>query len=298
LETKPVHGTGQGSCASPCIWLLISSILMDCLEQAATGMSLIDINKIKVIRQWIEGFVDDTSLFANLANFQDNIEDLGKQLQQDTKIWSELLQASGDKLELTKCFYYLLAWQFNTEGNPIPMTMEELPPTLIQVHDLKLNKLVTIKQKDVREAHRTLGVYKTVVGDEQCHYEYLQEKSDKYAQTTATARLSRRQARTAYSTMYMPAMLDGLPAMSYSNKTLTELQSNAVSKFLPAMGFERCFPRAIVYGPRLYGGLNVGHLYTESTISKILCLLSHVRADTPLGKTMMLNLNWLQVHSC
>jgi hypothetical protein len=29
----PIHGTGQGSCASPAIWLLVSSLLMDCLYQ-------------------------------------------------------------------------------------------------------------------------------------------------------------------------------------------------------------------------------------------------------------------------
>jgi hypothetical protein len=28
-KETPVHGTGQGSCASPSIWLLISSILME-----------------------------------------------------------------------------------------------------------------------------------------------------------------------------------------------------------------------------------------------------------------------------
>jgi hypothetical protein len=32
LMHKGVHGTGQGSCTSPSLWLLISSILMDCLS--------------------------------------------------------------------------------------------------------------------------------------------------------------------------------------------------------------------------------------------------------------------------
>jgi hypothetical protein len=36
-EETPVRGTGQGSCASPSIWLLISSILMDCLKELAGG---------------------------------------------------------------------------------------------------------------------------------------------------------------------------------------------------------------------------------------------------------------------
>jgi hypothetical protein len=36
----PVHGTGQGSCASPVLWLTISSILMDCLAQLGQGMTI------------------------------------------------------------------------------------------------------------------------------------------------------------------------------------------------------------------------------------------------------------------
>jgi hypothetical protein len=39
----PIHGTGQESCASPAIWLLISSILMDCLSEIWGGMTMQDI---------------------------------------------------------------------------------------------------------------------------------------------------------------------------------------------------------------------------------------------------------------
>jgi hypothetical protein len=239
--------------------------------------------------------VDNTSLFSNLEDFNDNIAILDNQLQKDSQLWSELLQASGGKLELSKCFYYLLAWKFNVEGDPIPLNITELPNNPIQIHDKMTNKVVSIEQKDVRDAHRTLGVYKLVLGNEVCHYDYLLEKSNRYAHTTATAHLSQRQARIAYSSMYMPAMLYSLTAMTYSNAELTKLQCKAVDKFLPAMGFERGFPWAVVYGPRLYGGLYVGHLYTEASIAKTLSLLSHLRADTLLGKTMLLNLNWLQL---
>jgi hypothetical protein len=38
-ETTPIHGTGQGSCASPAIWLLVSSLLMDCLFKIWHGMT-------------------------------------------------------------------------------------------------------------------------------------------------------------------------------------------------------------------------------------------------------------------
>jgi hypothetical protein len=65
-KETPVHGTGQGICASPCIWLLTSSILMDCLSELGAGLTMRDIT-LKHIRQWIDRFEDDTSLFTKLA---------------------------------------------------------------------------------------------------------------------------------------------------------------------------------------------------------------------------------------
>jgi hypothetical protein len=39
MEETPIHRTGQGSCASPSIWILISSILTDCLSELGGGMN-------------------------------------------------------------------------------------------------------------------------------------------------------------------------------------------------------------------------------------------------------------------
>jgi hypothetical protein len=39
--------------------------------------------------------------------------------------WKELLEASGGKLELPKCFYYILAWKFDLKGNPLPVMISE-----------------------------------------------------------------------------------------------------------------------------------------------------------------------------
>jgi hypothetical protein len=43
LKTTPIHGTGQGTCASPAIWLLIRSILMDCLSELGGGIMMRDV---------------------------------------------------------------------------------------------------------------------------------------------------------------------------------------------------------------------------------------------------------------
>jgi hypothetical protein len=127
-KITPIHGTGQGRCASPAIWLLVSSLLMDCLGNIGHGITMNDVLGKRTLRQLIDGFVDDTSLFANLLrSFIDcnDIESLTSRLRHDMIAWKELLEASGGKLELTKCFYYILTWRFDNKGNPILTTIAE-----------------------------------------------------------------------------------------------------------------------------------------------------------------------------
>jgi hypothetical protein len=124
----PIHGTGQGSCSSTAIWLLVSSFLMDCLKQLGNGMTMKDVKGKRTLRQLIEGFVDDTSLFTNLLqSFLDcnDIEQLTTRLCHDMVARKELLEASGGKLESKKFFYYILTWKFDPRGNPIPTTIAE-----------------------------------------------------------------------------------------------------------------------------------------------------------------------------
>lgn len=83
---------------------------MDLLEDNAKGMVMEDVVKMnEKIRSWIDGYVDDTSLFTNLKYGEININKLVSMGQRDGQIWEKLLNTSGGELELSKCFYYLLS---------------------------------------------------------------------------------------------------------------------------------------------------------------------------------------------
>jgi Reverse transcriptase (RNA-dependent DNA polymerase) len=150
-EDTPIHGTGQGSCASPAIWLFISSFIMMILEKEANGMEVHDILKEKdSIIQWIEGFVDDTSLFVNNGFEDTDIVNLKNKLKEDGTWWAGLLPATGGKLELSKCFFYLLTWKYDKKGNPIAELMQEQHDNengIILEHDIE--NQVEIQQKDI-----------------------------------------------------------------------------------------------------------------------------------------------------
>jgi hypothetical protein len=97
----PIHGVVQGGTASPAFWLLVSSILFDCYQRKAHGMTMSDPTDSISIKQWLEAIVDDTSLFTKLAD-DDDIHTLVRTLEQDSQEWKKFLSASGGCLELSK----------------------------------------------------------------------------------------------------------------------------------------------------------------------------------------------------
>jgi hypothetical protein len=126
---------------------------MDFLKHMVNGMTLNDVLSTRILRQLIDGFVDDTSLFTNLlCNFIDlnDIHQLTTRLQHDMLGWKDLLEASGGKLELTKCCHYILTWQFDNKGNPQPTTISEqrLVTPQIRVPDTFTNTTIVIQQKE------------------------------------------------------------------------------------------------------------------------------------------------------
>jgi hypothetical protein len=107
IDETPIHGTGQGSCSSPEIWLMISILFMNLLRRHSFEIRMDDAEIYKEsIYQIIEGVVDDTSIITNDEG--NNGNSLQEKLESDSTWWAGLLESSCGKLELAKCFYYLL----------------------------------------------------------------------------------------------------------------------------------------------------------------------------------------------
>jgi hypothetical protein len=85
---------------------------------------------------------------------------------------------SGGTLELQKCFYYLLSWKFDEKANPVPSTIEEQSLLTPPISILHQNSVVTITQKAIKESHSTLGVTKSVIGEDESALIELKAKND------------------------------------------------------------------------------------------------------------------------
>lgn len=122
--------------------------------------------------------MDDTSIFCNEGIISNTVNGITSTLQKESNLWANLLAATGGKLELQKCFYYVLSWKYNEEGDAFQETMadQELFADLIQVHDEVNNEAMAIQQKETSQAHKTLGAYKTISGNEADHIAFWQRR--------------------------------------------------------------------------------------------------------------------------
>lgn len=136
---------------------------------------------------------------------------------------------------------------------------------------------------------------KTLSGCEKAQIKFVSEKNNAFAYKRCGARLNRIQAMLAYGSIYIPSMVYSLSATNLDKKTLEEIQSKATDTCLSAAGYEKTFPKAVVYGNRKFGGLGYAHLNTEKCIQQIESFTTHIRANATLGKSCVTNLAWCQL---
>jgi hypothetical protein len=111
-------------------------------------------------------------------------------------MWEGLLSATGGKLQLSKCFYYVLSWKWDKKGNPSPQNRfeQQIPPLILQMTTNKTSEEIT--QKECHESHKILGTHKCISGKETTQYKILLEKSNAMAERVLKVQFTHQQAST------------------------------------------------------------------------------------------------------
>jgi hypothetical protein len=94
----------------------------------------------------------------------ETMESLVEATEEAAQCWESLLFSTGGKLELSKCFFYLVYWVFNEEGEP-SMLGPDAVTQQVQIIDSKTNLPIEIEIRPSNESHKTLGVMEAPDGD-------------------------------------------------------------------------------------------------------------------------------------
>lgn len=297
-DASPIYGTGQGSGNSPMIWCFLSSILFDCYEKRAHGAVYDTPDKRHRTKLYMVGYVDDSNGQTNsfTADNQPPTSELLQKAQHDAQQWHDLLHASGGALELSKCVYQLITWQFLSKGQPL--LEAGVPNHSVQVNTQLPNGQCTtqaIQGLSAYSAHKTLGHFKDPNGAQIRQQRVLQEKCTNAATFIARSPLNREEAWTYYFSIYLPSVGFPLAPSHFTKKTLDRVQRQAMSAIIAKCGYNRKTKREIIYGPAHLGGANFRSLYSVQGVGQVTAFLKYWR--TPhhqAGKLLRIAVAWTQ----
>jgi hypothetical protein len=106
-------------------------------------------------------FVDDcngqTNRFQDDAGSTATVTQLVQQTQHNAQVWSDLFAESGGKLELSKCSYHILQWQFSAQGAPVVIPNQVNFQDALTVRDRQNQSEHRLQILSPYTAHKTLG---------------------------------------------------------------------------------------------------------------------------------------------
>jgi hypothetical protein len=292
----PIYGTGQGSTNSPVIWIIISSTLFDIHNQKAHGATFCSPDQSMSISFSIVGFVDDSNCQTNFfrCNDQTSCEHLIAAATHDAQLWADLLWTSGGYLELPKCSYHVIHFDFSSNGRPF-MTNRTDPVPSISIIDAKDNQPLQIPQKAPGMPHKTLGHHKAPMGNNRTQRKILQDKCNTTANRIMRSSLNSTEARIYYEAVFLPSVNYVLPQCFFSSSDLRTIGSKAQQAFVVKCGFSRTMSLAVRYGPKELGGAGFLTLETLQGEGQILNVLKHLRTNSNISCVLKSTLAWAQL---
>ena len=290
---EPLFGTGQGSGASPAAWLTLVVILMNTMDRIIPERMAFKSPDGKDIQERLmDAFVDDTSLgFTNDGTLA--FPELTNRLREIVQTWEQLLHYSGGALNLKKCSWHILFWEWKS-GRPVLRPIKENDNELRLYQGSDTQHTHPIQRTKVTDASRILGVYLSPNGDFSKQIQVLRDKAGAFAILLKSPRLSPTDIRIFHKTMYGPAMKYPLPAMAVDEEELNCIQTSVIPAMLQKLGINRNLPTAIRHGPTEFGGMALLDLRTELGIETIKYLRNAVYAQSATGLLIILTLKHLQ----
>ena len=116
-ESDPIHGNGQYAGSSGTNQVYISVPIMSTLYKHEERCTIVSPDKKIKWERVIIGFVDNTRQYANNQQ-NDSLLTASNKLQLVVQSQEHLLYTSGGKLELIKCAWYCISYNFNPDGTP------------------------------------------------------------------------------------------------------------------------------------------------------------------------------------
>jgi hypothetical protein len=129
----------------------------------------------------------------------------------------------------------------------------------------------------------TLGIYIIPSGSQKRQLEILHQAALDCGARLSTSTLTQEEAYWSYMTYLRPQLTYPLACSCLTPAQCYSIQSKALEHFLPKLHLNRHSPRAVLFGPRLYGGLELPYLYVDQGHQQLRLLVGHLNLQDELS---------------
>ena len=189
-----------------------------------------------------EAFVDDTTLWllqmGMLLTFAIAL------MQTSAQRWERLLHATGGALNLAKCFWYGIEWQFTPTGEPKMVHTTAGPPILLHSSP-NLDNPATIQRVSTATGMRTLGVRLAPDGNDHDEFSYRIQQATKMQQRVAAAPLGREYVGIGFRAIWQMMIQYPLGSTCFTVQQCAKIQAKYLPTFLSKMGINRMTATAV-----------------------------------------------------
>ena len=152
-----------------------------------------------------------------------------------------------------KCGYQINTWWKNRKGRLVPRDTSDINEK-IQIEDHKGIK-TKIKKMNIEETNKGLGFFINPLGKQTEEFKNKVVQAKQCDTQINQTRLTQYEAWITYLTQVLPKVTYPFVATRFTIKQLHRLAVIIDNVILPKMKINRKTPRAVVYGPKEYGGI-------------------------------------------
>ena len=136
------------------------------------------------------------------------------------------------------------------------------------------------------DAERLLGARLTLDGGDTEEYKYRLDQAKELAGKITASPFTRYDAEIIYRERWISTVGYCLPITQFTDEQCDEIQKHGYNSILPKMGFNRHFPRAVIFGPLKYQGKQLTDYKKFQYTSHLVRFVGYLRQDKDIGNLL------------
>lgn len=208
--------------------------------------------------------------------------------------WEAPLSASGGKLELDKCFYYLINWKFDQEGWPTLKPSLEMKDFQVTIQDSITKKDQLIQQWDSCVPHQTLGIVESSTLTNEGKLDWVHKKITDLTHVLGQTKVAPGETRIYYNAIYSKTVGYSPFVYNLAYQEWTKFEWVIICRLFNDITCASSAPRATTFADKEEGGMGFCDRFGIQRSNHIVQIVIALQMDHNSLSTFAITLSWFQ----